>query len=746
MKKYTLLYIAAAVGLATAVTGCRDEHLIGEGEGTMMLETAIVSDVTVVSRALTPDQQNEMCNSALIWISDPSKGLLYKFNGIGNFPAEGLPMTSGHYAAEAWLGDSIPASWEAKHYYGREDFEITRGGVTNVELTCPIRNTLVSLTLGEAVANALTDITFTVGLKDGVTDGSHSLTFEPTLNASGALVCDKKGYYMINSRTKGLTWTLEGTDANGNAVKKEGEYTDPAVTEAPCLAHATEYIFKIEYNPAGEIEIGGAYFSIEVDPTPVNTENKEVVIAMPPEIKGSGIDLNQPIAGEPGSNDRVAVNITASSSLTEVLLTGSLLEGANLAPDYELIGMDQSHLTALSAAGITIQTFKQIAGSDAITNMRIIIEEALLNSLAVGDYALNIEAKDEAGMTGKQTVNFSISDAPIVLAPIEASSLTYTSATLKATVKEGVDQSHIGFEVRRVADARSYDDWTFVSGTVDGTALTAVIDDFVPGATYEYRGIVNDYATKEQTFTTVDYQLPNAGFEEWQTSSTPYLIYGAGSEMFWDSGNHGSATMSKNVTVPDTSVKHSGSQSAKLASQFVGIFGIGKFAAGNIFAGSYLHTDGTDGVLGWGRPWEFAPKALKGYVKYSPVAIDRISSNAPAEYVKGDMDRGIIYVALLTDEKVTCGYEGCTDQWPVVIKTKSTQLFDKNAANVLAYGEMVFDKTAGDGMVEFNIPIEKLRDGKVANIVIVASASKGGDYFTGGDGSTMWIDDFKLVY
>ena len=31
-------------------------------------------------------------------------------------------------------------------------------------------------------------------------------------------------------------------------------------------------------------------------------------------------------------------------------------------------------------------------------------------------------------------------------------------------------------------------------------------------------------------------------------------------------------------------------------------------------------------------------------------------------------------------------------------------------------------------------------------IVVVASASKYGDYFTGGDGSVLFIDDFSLEY
>ncbi|MDE6370174.1 MAG: PCMD domain-containing protein, partial [Duncaniella sp.] len=29
---------------------------------------------------------------------------------------------------------------------------------------------------------------------------------------------------------------------------------------------------------------------------------------------------------------------------------------------------------------------------------------------------------------------------------------------------------------------------------------------------------------------------------------------------------------------------------------------------------------------------------------------------------------------------------------------------------------------------------------------LVASAPKAGDYFRGGEGSTLWLDDFELIY
>ena len=84
----------------------------------------------------------------------------------------------------------------------------------------------------------------------------------------------------------------------------------------------------------------------------------------------------------------------------------------------------------------------------------------------------------------------------------------------------------------------------------------------------------------------------------------------------------------------------------------------------------------------------------------------------------------------------------------MIIKTKSTKLFDKNAANVVAYGEYVLEgATPGNDMIKFRIPLEDVHgDLDVKNIMVIASASRYGDYFTGGVGSTLWLDDLKLIY
>ena len=111
--------------------------------------------------------------------------------------------------------------------------------------------------------------------------------------------------------------------------------------------------------------------------------------------------------------------------------------------------------------------------------------------------------------------------------------------------------------------------------------------------------------------------------------------------------------------------------------------------------------------------------------------------------MKGQPDKGIIYVAIVDGS--TKEAEGTS--WPVVVKTKGAELFHKTDSNVIGYGEKVFtEATAGSDLVMVEIPISYTRsDLKASNIIVTCSASKGGDYFAGGD-SVMYLDDFELVY
>ena len=207
-----------------------------------------------------------------------------------------------------------------------------------------------------------------------------------------------------------------------------------------------------------------------------------------------------------------------------------------------------------------------------------------------------------------------------------------------------------------------------------------------------------------------------------------------GETRWWDTGNWGSTTIGEkyNITLSTEDIRSgsTGKYAAKLESKKVVV----KFAAGNLFIGEYKETDGTNGILGFGREFSARPTKLKGYFKYTVANIDN-ADNAHKDLM-GKPDTCIVWVAL--------------GDWsePVEIRTNpsNSKFFDKKDPNIIAYGEMNCGETVS-AYKDFEIELDYRSTSRVPKyLLIVCSASKYGDYFTGGAGSTMWVDDFSFEY
>ena len=350
MRKF--LSIAAAVLLGCSFTGCREENEINV-DGRLKLSASVQSEIVTASRALTDEEHNNLAAGALIWISDNADKCLYKFQGLNRLPSEGLALSPGRYLAEAWVGDSVPASWDKKRYYGVERFDIASGENKEVNLACTVRNTLVSVIPSDQLMELMSDLKITVSLNDGITDGSHSLEFSDADDSIG-----KTGYFMVNSRTKGLTFTIEGTDTRNNSVKVTRNFRDPALpAEDPAgLARATHYKVHIRYSDdATDLEIGGMYFDLDVDADPVDGTQEPIIITLAPTI----VELDDQIVdgtimGTPGEMERLALYISASTTLKEVSITSSLLESFLGEGNHEIEWphASQDYYTKLQESGI----------------------------------------------------------------------------------------------------------------------------------------------------------------------------------------------------------------------------------------------------------------------------------------------------------------------------------------------------------------------------------------------------------
>lgn len=290
--------------------------------------------------------------------------------------------------------------------------------------------------------------------------------------------------------------------------------------------------------------------------------------------------------------------------------------------------------------------------------------------------------------------------------------------------------------------------WTDVTANPDSkNYITDKITGLTPATTYEYQlvGTANETTSiigRVATFTTeTNIVLQNGGFEDWYKDNK--IWYAAsesdfkGGNYLWDSSNPGGAQIAEkyNVTLQDQTIKYSGNSSANLTSSVAA----GIFAAASLYYGRFNGLIGMSGAkIDFGQPFKSRPTALHGFYQYAPMQIDKVGKNQPANTVKkGDMDICSIYIAL-SKKKYT-----------VDNTNPSTFINFESDENIIAYGELPAEdcvNTNGEWK-EFtiNLKYKNITD-KPAYLIIVCSSSKYGDYFTGGKGSCLHLDDFELLY
>lgn len=723
-------YILAVMALALVATACSDEKGAVAGEGKVNLSLKIDDNVTVLSRAISNEELASLQESCKIYVYS-SKGLIRKYRGIDEVPSE-MWLVSGNYKAEAWAGDSVSASFDKKYYKGSAEFTVKANATAEAVIACKLANVVASVDFDSSLDGVISDCKMVISNTKG------SLEFSEATEGA-------KGYYMMPKGDNKLTYMITGVKVNGDTYTQTGEVAD--------VKSATEYAFTVKFNVQEFDPVGGAMFEVMVDATELEMNDSHDITGGPKIT--ANFDLTQPKVGEAGTFQKLSVYASAVEEISGIELSGLKSIGFTKSDAVSYMEMTDAAKEELAAFGIDVRcpyaTEEHPEGD--VRAAKITFTADLLNSLGNGSYALGVKVTDNKGKTRSAQFSLEVSDDAAKTTQVDQMNVWATSADLEVILAKD-NASGIGVEYRAAGASQ----WTKAYAPLSrATTYAIALNGLTPSTTYEYRAFAdndgegNEFASASvYTFTTeLAAQLPNAGFEEWCQPSKAILPAASESELYWDSGNHGSSTMSKNITQSDATVKHSGNYSAKLMSQFVGVSIIGKFAAGNIFTGKYLATDGTDGVLGFGRSgFNSRPKSLSGYVKYNPAPVDNINSEAQSKgCVEGQNDKGIIYIALLTDYTET--YSDST--FPIVIQTKSSnrRLFDKNGSYVVAYGEWTSQEaTSNDNsMTAFEIPLTyKRTDVKPSAILIVCSASYWGDYFSGGDGSVMYIDDFTLNY
>ncbi|MCD8312541.1 MAG: PCMD domain-containing protein [Bacteroidales bacterium] len=298
----------------------------------------------------------------------------------------------------------------------------------------------------------------------------------------------------------------------------------------------------------------------------------------------------------------------------------------------------------------------------------------------------------------------------------------------------GPQPEGLGFEYRK-SGASS---WTTANAdvTVDGYYFYAQLCGLDPETSYEFRAVATDVdASSEISFTTESAQtVPNLNFDSWCTVSGYDSPNESSDNIIWDTANGGTSIMSVYPTTKETD--HVVSNSAvRMESKVASLLFISKFAAGNIYTGQFgsISVSSMSATLDWGYEFSSRPLALKGWYDYSPATVDH--SQSPYSDMAGSPDIGQIQI-FLTD-------------WdePFTVNSGNEQFVDFTADYIIARGQLLLTEDSGGSYTEFTLPLEYYDTTKTPTyIVITCSASAYGDYFTGGTGSTLYVDEFSLVY
>lgn len=733
MKIANFYIVTALTCVSFCLGACKEDRDIAGEQGTLQLSVGMSDKITVASRTLSSEEQTQLEQACKVRIYNETS-LVRKYEGTDNVPSS-IPLMSGTYSVRVTAGDSVAASFDQRFFEGNEEFTITKGQQSPVEVKCGIANTVLAFTWDESLKEA-----FEGDCQVTVTSATGELVYS-SANA------DAKGYFSLPADNRKLTCKFTATKLTGGTYEQTTELTD--------AQPATLYNMTCKYTATGQETTGGAWLTLSVDETPLSEETTTIGIKQRPVIvckdaDNIEYDLEQPMYLATNTKGTYYLIVSTSSPLKGALLQNDRFTEfgvpANSMDLMNLGGKDAS----VEASGISLHAPNAIMETGGTWKIQFSEELIAKMTAQEGQVTTTLTATDKNGKQRMVTWNIVVSNATVATTEAIPYEIWTSKATLHGKVT-GTLASTPKFQYRVKGAGSS---WTTVDADLTESTFSKEITGLTPGTTYEYQAMDGTQAsTVTCEFTTeTTFQPDNASFEYTQTYKVSTLLgnkdclffYQAGKEMWWDTGNTGSATAGKNLTTQDSNIKNSGNYSAKLASSSI----MGTFAAGNLFTGKFLGTeDMTKGILGWGRPCTSRPKALKVWVRYTPGTVDEGDSHIS----NGETDKGIIYVAVGDWKSSDSAYGS---EWPIVVRTKGPVLFNPHDEGTIGYGEHIFTENYGTetetSLKEITIPLDYEGYGgynrKPETILIVASASQYGDYYEGSSSSVMWLDDMELIY
>ena len=685
-----------------ALMACTREMERPQDTGTLTVRIAADLAVTPVVKAETLAGEPDPAFS--VDITPVSGGETVQIADYRTLENDPLTLPVGDYVVKVASGPEDLLSWDKPRYEGEASVHVQPDHLTVASVTAKLARTMVTVAFDPETASYFTEYRVTVGNKSG-----NALVFS---NGNGNL--SKQGYLTASA----LEWELYMVNTQGTSYRVGPVSIDN-------VEPRQHYHFSFTFDRT-RASVGSSLLRVLVDDS-MSEKYYDLRLDFTgedlPSIAGQDFDLAQGIAVKKGDTaSSNVVNFTAPKGFKSLTLSHSepkLLE-AGLPQYVELVGASSTLVNALNGLGLGVSS--QVYGA----NEAAVEFGPFLSGLSMGDYYLTLDVIDTRNRYKTATVVLSVTS------PVEADATSVTPwvgfALLSGRWYTEERPSGLRFQWKKAGAAN----WTDYAGTVSyndaAATFSAELYGLEASTAYVFRAKTDkEEENREIAFTTLPAgTIPNLSFDDWYQDGKVWYAASSASTRVWDSANKGAASLIGSTTTPETSTVVRG-KAARMESDYAVI----KFAAGNIYIGSFVKLAGMGAELDWGIPFSSRPVALHGYYKYSPVTIDRTES--PYGYKKGDMDACSIKMYL------------CDWSAPFRVNTSASTFLQDNDPSIIAMCDFTSD-VATSGYVEFTFPLQ-YRDKRTPKyVVIVGAASRLGDYFTGGEGSVLWLDELSLVY
>ena len=621
------------------------------------------------------------------------------------------PMTlpAGDYTVKAVSGPDTRQSWEAPRYEAETQVTVRPDRLTEASLTATLARTMVTVEFDSETSNFFSEYRVSVANENG-----DALVFS---TANGNL--SKKGYLEASA----LEWDLYMVNTQGTPYR-----VGPVSIES--VKPRQHYHFKFTFDKT-RAQAGSALLRVVVDDS-VNEKEYQLNLDFTgeglPSMSGQDFDLADGIAVKKGDNSsHNVVNFSAPRGIKSLTLSHSdtKLLDAGLPQFVQLVDASSATVQNLSALGLGVSA---LSYGQTETSVDF---GPFLGSLPMGDYYLSLDLIDMRNRYSAATVVLSVTS------PVEADATSAKPwaefAILNGRWYTKERPSGLRFQWKKSGDS----EWTDYAGDISYNNAAATFSTELYGLQAATDYVFRVKTDKEEENREISFKtapagtIPNLNFDDWYKDGNAWYPGANSSTRAWDSANGGTAGFGTVPTTPEESdVVHG--KAARMESTSVTVVVITKFAAGNIYIGDFVKVSGVGAELDWGIPFSSRPVALHGYYKYSPKTIDFAETN-PYGVSKGDRDACSIKMYL------------CDWSAKFRVNTSSKTFLQDDDPSIIAMCDFTSNVTT-NGYVEFTFPLQ-YRDARTPKyVVIVGAASRLGDYFTGGKGSTLWLDELSLVY